>query len=90
LAANLEVEMAQNTINVLAEWDDEAKVWVAESEDFPGLIAEGEEPEELVGKLVGLVHELMELNNTSVDRSQPIELIVRYYREARVVLPVAA
>ena len=47
---------------VRAEWDEEAKVWVATSEDVPGLIAEVEAAEALDAKLRMLVPELLELN----------------------------
>ncbi len=47
---------------VRALWDDEARVWVAESDDVPGLVAEAEGLEELVHELERLVPELLELN----------------------------
>jgi len=36
---------------VRAEWDDEARVWVATSDDVPGLATESETLENLVYKL---------------------------------------
>ena len=36
---------------VRAEWDGEAKVWVATSDDVPGLATEAETMEELSKKL---------------------------------------
>jgi len=47
---------------VHAIWDDEAKVWVAESNDLPGLVAEADTVEALLEKLKVLVPELVELN----------------------------
>lgn len=47
---------------VTAAWDDEAKVWVAESEDIPGLVTESETIEGLLIKLEVMVPELLELN----------------------------
>jgi len=47
---------------VRATWDDEAKVWVAESDDIPGLVTEAPTREELFAKLRILVPELLELN----------------------------
>ena len=38
-------------ITVNAEWDPEANVWVATSEDVPGLITEADTLEDLQGKL---------------------------------------
>jgi predicted RNase H-like HicB family nuclease len=54
---------------VLAQWDTEAGVWVAESEDVPGLVAEADSPNALVQKLRTLIPELLELNGVPNDRS---------------------
>jgi len=48
--------------DVLAEWDNEARVWVATSDDIPGLVTEAESKEQLVARLRVLVPELLELN----------------------------
>ena len=50
------------TIEVTAFWDDEAAVWVAESDDVPGLITEAATMELLIERLQILIPELMELN----------------------------
>ena len=50
------------TLEIGAVWDDEANVWVADSDDVPGLIAEATTLESLVAKLETLIPELMELN----------------------------
>ena len=47
---------------VKAMWDDEAKVWVAESDDVPGLVAEASTAEQLIEKLAVLIPELLEAN----------------------------
>ena len=47
---------------VRAEWDPEARVYVATSEDVPGLVAEATTVGELTEKLEGLVPELLSLN----------------------------
>ena len=49
-------------IVVKALWDDEAKVWVAESDDVPGLITEAETMELLINKLKILIPELLVAN----------------------------
>lgn len=51
-----------NAFLVRALWDDEASVWVATSEDVPGLVAEAATMEELIGKLKVMIPELLELN----------------------------
>jgi predicted RNase H-like HicB family nuclease len=47
---------------VRAEWDDEAKVWVATSDDVPGLATEAETMEELSKKLEVMIPELLTEN----------------------------
>ena len=50
-------------LTVRAEWDSEAGVWVAESDDVPGLVTEADTLERLVERLRVLVPELLELNS---------------------------
>jgi predicted RNase H-like HicB family nuclease len=47
---------------VAAEWDGDAGVWVATSDDVPGLVAEAVSREALVKRLRSMVPELLELN----------------------------
>lgn len=49
-------------IDVTAIWDDEAQVWVATSEQVPGLVTEADTIEALLHKLATLVPELLRLN----------------------------
>jgi len=53
--------MKHSTIIVRAEWDNEAKVWVATSDDI-GLATEASTLEELRPKVIGMIVELLELN----------------------------
>jgi predicted RNase H-like HicB family nuclease len=46
-------------------WDDEAAVWIAESEDLPGLILESDSFDNLVEKVKKAVPELLELSGTN-------------------------
>jgi len=46
-------------------WDDEASVWIAESDDLPGLILESDSFDALVEKVKNAVPELLELNGTN-------------------------
>ena len=50
---------------IRAEWDDEARVWVATSDDVPGLATEEDTLESLVEKLKGLIPELLEANGST-------------------------
>ncbi len=67
--------------SVQARWDSEGGVWVAESEDVPGLVAEAESPNGLTEKLRVLIPELLELNGVVAAGSGPIEFVVRFVRE---------
>ena len=49
-------------IVVCAMWDDEARVWVATSDDVPGLATEADTAEALVEKLKRMVPELLDEN----------------------------
>jgi uncharacterized protein DUF1902 len=53
--------MKHSSIIVRAEWDDEAKVWVATSDDV-GLATEASTLEELRPKVISMILELLELN----------------------------
>jgi predicted RNase H-like HicB family nuclease len=75
---------------VQATWDEEAKVWVAESEDVPGLVTEAESPEALLNKLRVLVPELLELNGCLPSNEKSVEVVIRYQREERATVPLAA
>jgi hypothetical protein len=48
---------------VKAIWDGEAGVWVATSDDVPGLVTESKSFKALLKKLRALVPELLELND---------------------------
>ena len=70
--------MQTKQITVNAEWDPEAKVWVATSDDVPGLVTEAETVEALTEKLSVMIPELLEANGTLVGsavREVPINLI---------------
>jgi predicted RNase H-like HicB family nuclease len=50
-------------LTVRAFWDPEAGVWVATSDDVPGLITEAETRDKLVEKLKVLIPELLDANS---------------------------
>ncbi len=63
-------------IVVKATWDPEASVWVAESEDVPGLITEADTLEALQRKLPGIIQDLLEPDDDSSEEVEvPIELV---------------
>ncbi len=57
--------MRPSVLIVRALWDQEVGVWVAISDDVPGLATEADTMEQLVAKLRVMVPELLELNGTS-------------------------
>lgn len=59
----------QKIFNVRADWDSEAKVWVATSEDIPGLATEAETVEALLAKLETMVPEMLEENTVDARSS---------------------
>lgn len=54
--------MNKQPYKVEAFWDREAQVWVAESEDIPGLVTEADTIEALTNKLRQMILELLQLN----------------------------
>lgn len=54
--------MRNKEYRVSAQWDPDALVWVAESEDIPGLVTEASTMEALQNKLRILIPELLSLN----------------------------
>jgi predicted RNase H-like HicB family nuclease len=55
--------MSFRPLEVTATWDSEAKVWVAESDQIPGLVTEAATKEEMIRKLGELIPELLEEND---------------------------
>jgi Domain of unknown function (DUF1902) len=55
--------MNQKLYKIDAFWDSEAGVWVAESDDVPGLVTEADTIEALTAKLRKMIPELLFLNN---------------------------
>jgi len=51
-------------ISIMSEWDDDACVWTATSDDVPGLATEAATQEELIAKLKVMIPELLELNQS--------------------------
>jgi predicted RNase H-like HicB family nuclease len=76
--------------SVQARWDSEGGVWVAESEDVPGLVAEAESPNALAKKLRILIPELLDLNGVLEAGGEPVEFVVRYeYEQSGVAASVS-
>lgn len=59
-------------LNVNIEWDEEAQVWVATSDDVPGLATEHHSFDALVEKLKVIIPELLEANGQALTEGTPI------------------
>lgn len=68
--------MEKSTL-IRATWDSEASVWVAESDDVPGLATEAESLDALLLKVNVMIPELLEMNDGDFGADVPIELLAR-------------
>ena len=59
-------------------WDDEAAVWIAESNAIPGLVLESGSLDALIEKVKFAVPELLSLNN---NQQQSINLLLKTERQ---------
>jgi len=67
---------------IRAEWDEQANVWVASSDDVPGLATEGETLEQLIQKLKIMIPELLEANGKDVGLETSFEVFSRRFEIA--------
>lgn len=64
-------------------WDNEAGVWIATSDDIPGLVLESGSFDALLERTRFAVSELLELNS---DNNAPLSLTFKSERHERIVL----
>ncbi len=76
----------KRTLVVNALWDGEAGVWVATSEDVPGLATEAATQRALIAKLRIMVPELLELNAPKTAKKREVVLDLRLERRERVLV----
>ncbi len=62
-------------------WDNEAYVWIATSNDVPGLVLESSSFDDLLERTRNAVPEILELNNF---KSPPITLTFLSKRQERI------
>ncbi len=75
--------MDMDTYRVQADWDPEAGVWVATSEDVPGLATEADTIEALTEKLRVMIPELLEANEM-LPANSAISFELTSHRQERV------
>ena len=76
--------MKHMSIVVRADWDDEARVWVATSGDVEGLCVEAETVEALEPKVLAAIQDLLELNGT---RFETPEILVQIMAQQLARVP---
>lgn len=76
----------QKILFIRAEWDAEVGVWVATSDDVPGLATEAETLESLSSKLEVMVPELLDANGYPDGPEVPFELLARKFAVAHRAL----
>ena len=64
-------------------WDNEAGVWIATSDDIPGLVLESGSFDALLERTRFAVPDLLELNS---DNNAPLSLTFKSERHERIVL----
>ena len=67
--------MSARTLTVHAVWDDEARVWVATSDEVPGLATEADDMDGLVAKLKIMIPELLDANGLADGEDIPFEIV---------------
>ena len=77
--------MSSKPFFVRAEWDEDARVWVATSDDVPGLATEGDTLEGLVEKLKIMIPELLDANGELWESQIPFEILTRRFEIAQPV-----
>jgi hypothetical protein len=55
-------------ITVQARWDSEASVWLATSDDVPGLVVEADTWPGMINEVQLVLPELLELSGTAADK----------------------
>jgi predicted RNase H-like HicB family nuclease len=65
--------MAQN-FRVTAQWDDEASVWVATSEDIVGLVTEAPTLDQLLERVVAVAPELLDDNGVALSGRGTVDI----------------
>lgn len=77
-----------NLYHVQAEWDPEASVWVATSDDVPGLVTEAETIEGLTDRLRTMIPDLLEANGllSAGNERRPIAFVLTSHRQELLTL----
>jgi len=77
--------MFEKPLLIRVEWDEDVKVWVATSDDVPGLATEEVTMENLIEKLRVLIPELLAANGMAGEFDVPFEVLARSFEIAKSV-----
>jgi predicted RNase H-like HicB family nuclease len=81
---------SRNSVRVTAIWDPEAGVWVATSDDVPGLATEAESLRELEAKLKVMIPELLKENGiTNLIDGSGVPFQVHSEKDADYIAPLS-
>ena len=80
--------LSDKVYKVQARWDEDGQVWWAESDVIPGLVAEADTFEELVGVVHGLAPDLLELNGSKPKKG--VELPIQVFAERMTRVRIAS
>ena len=75
--------MLEKPLFIRADWDEETLVWVATSNDVPGLATEEGTLEALVEKLKIMIPELLAANGELKGNEIPFEILTRRFEIAQ-------
>ncbi len=76
--------MSTFIVNVSAFWDSEVDVWVASSDNLPGLFTEASTIEVLTAKLKAMIPELIDLNKVDSVNKDYIDLYLTTHRHESI------
>ncbi len=72
-----------NPFEIRAAWDDQAKVWIATSDDIPGLCIQADAFDDLIEIATGLAPELLAENRVSTQATIPLHIVAERTTIAR-------
>ena len=75
--------MLEKPLFIRADWDEETLVWVATSNDVPGLATEEGTLEALIEKLKIMIPELLAANGELKENEIPFEILTRRFEIAQ-------
>ena len=73
---------ASGRLIINAVWDDEVRVWVATSDEIPGLATEADDMDALVEKLKKMIPELLDANGVAYGEDVPFEILGKRFAVA--------